>query len=95
MGKLRTLLLRGARPGPVLWGQLATVRSRTQLLAGTSAWAAKAGLARKGSMAGAGTEDVPGVGGRSQSQGPESPVPGPSVGKPATRLGRRRKEEVG
>ena len=56
------MLLWGARPGPGLQGQLAMVRSRTQLLAGPSGRSAKAGLARKGSMAGAGTEDVPGGG---------------------------------
>lgn len=56
------MLLWEARPRPGLQGQLATVGSRTQLLAGPSARSAKAGLARKGSMAGAGTEDVPGGG---------------------------------
>ena len=49
-------------------GQLATVGSRTQLLAGASHGAAKAGLARKGSRAGAGMGDVPGGGGRSRAR---------------------------
>lgn len=98
------MLLWGARPGPGLRGQLAMVGSRTQLLAGPSARSAKAGLARKGSMAGAGTEDVPGGGvgvgmqgvvAGPQSQGPEGPPPGPSTGKPETRQGRRKKREMG
>ena len=94
-GTLQTLLLRGARPGPGLREQLATFGTRTQLLAGPSTRSAKAGLACKGFMAGAGPGPGRTLVAGPQSQGSEGPPPGPSIGKPETRQGGRKKQEVG